>query len=163
MNTLLKAGLPVMMVLILIFAVSCEEEDTTNYEELIIEQFIQERGITVEPTESGLYYIELEQGFGITPRLGDTAIVNYKGMFLDGRFFDYALGDNTFEVVVGVSGVIAGWHEGLLYMKEGTKAWLLVPSKLAYGSSGRGSIPGNTPLLFEIDLRMVKPGTTLVK
>jgi FKBP-type peptidyl-prolyl cis-trans isomerase len=163
MRTLFKAGLPVMMVLILIFAVSCEEEDETNYEELMIEEFIQERGITAEPTESGLYYIELEPGIGIVPGLGDTAVVNYKGMFLNGRVFDYSLGEETYEVVVGVSGVIAGWHEGLSYMKEGAKAWLLIPSKLAYGPSGRGSIPGNTPLLFEIELKMVKPGATLIK
>jgi FKBP-type peptidyl-prolyl cis-trans isomerase FkpA len=163
MRTLFKAGLPVIMVLILIFAVSCEEEDDTNKEELMIEAFIQERGITAEPTESGLYYIELEPGIGIVPGLGDTAVVNYKGMFLNGRVFDYSLGEDTYEVVVGVSGVIAGWHEGLSYMKEGAKAWLLIPSNLAYGAAGRGSIPGYTPLLFEIELKRVKPGSAMIK
>jgi FKBP-type peptidyl-prolyl cis-trans isomerase len=37
-------------------------------------------------------------------------------------------------------------------MKEGGKAILLIPSNLAYGPNGSGSIPGYTPLLFEFDL-----------
>lgn len=158
MKSLLKVGLLVNMMILLLFAASCEEDDIIDYEQLIIDKFLQEREITAQPTESGLYYIELKPGSGLSPLAGDTAVVNYKGMFLDGRIFDYKLGDDTYEVVIGVSGVIAGWHEGLSYMQTGAKAWLLIPSYLAYGPTGRGSIPGNTPLLFEIDMVSVRPG-----
>lgn len=163
MKHLLKACSLIVAMIMLLLVISCDEKDDTNYEELKINKFLQERAITTEPTASGLYYIELEPGTGFAPRLGDTAVVNYKGMFLDGRVFDYQLGTDTYEVVIGVSGVIAGWHEGLSYMQPGAKAWLLIPSKLAYGPAGRGSIPGSTPLLFEINMINVKPGTPLEK
>ena len=158
MKRLLKVSSLLVVMIMLLFAVSCDEKDNTNYEQLKINKFLQEWEITTQPTASGLYYIELEPGSGLAPRLGDTAVVNYKGMFLDGRVFDYQLGNNTFEVVLGVTGVIEGWHEGLSYMQKGAKAWLLIPSKLGYGSYGSGSIPGNTPLLFEIKMVNIKPG-----
>jgi FKBP-type peptidyl-prolyl cis-trans isomerase len=37
-------------------------------------------------------------------------------------------------------------------MNEGGKAILLIPSDLAYGPYGSGSIPGYTPLVFEVEL-----------
>jgi FKBP-type peptidyl-prolyl cis-trans isomerase FkpA len=44
-------------------------------------------------------------------------------------------------------------------MKEGGVSRLLIPSSLAYGSLGYGSIPGYTPILFEIHLVKVIPGS----
>jgi FKBP-type peptidyl-prolyl cis-trans isomerase len=45
-------------------------------------------------------------------------------------------------------------------MKEGGKGRFLVPSSLAYGQAGIwGIVPGYTPLVFEVNLISVKPGT----
>jgi FKBP-type peptidyl-prolyl cis-trans isomerase len=41
-------------------------------------------------------------------------------------------------------------------MKEGGKAQLLIPSRLAYGSYGAGNIEGYTPLIFEVELVAVR-------
>jgi len=43
-------------------------------------------------------------------------------------------------------------------MDEGGKATLLIPSKLAYGTSGYYTIPGYTPLLYDVQLVKVIPG-----
>jgi FKBP-type peptidyl-prolyl cis-trans isomerase len=43
-------------------------------------------------------------------------------------------------------------------MQEGGKASFLIPSKLAYGSSGYYTIGGYTPLLYDVELLLVKPG-----
>jgi len=41
---------------------------------------------------------------------GDSVSVNYEGRLLDGTKFDSG---TDFPVVIGVSQVILGWHEGL--------------------------------------------------
>jgi FKBP-type peptidyl-prolyl cis-trans isomerase len=105
---------------------------------------------------SGLYYLDLIIGTGPVPVAHDTAYVQYTGKFLNGNVFDTNIGgaDLVFPVVEGW--LISGFDEGITYMREGGKALFLMPSKLAYGSAGYYSIPGYTPLLFEVDLVKVK-------
>jgi len=55
-----------------------------------------------------------------------------------------------------VNGVIAGWTEALQMMKEGDKWRLIVPPELGYGANGVGPIPGNTTLVFEVELLVVR-------
>ena len=52
--------------------------------------------------------------------------------------------------------MIAGWTEALQLMKEGDKWRLIVPPELGYGSNGVGPIPGNTTLVFEVELLVVR-------
>jgi FKBP-type peptidyl-prolyl cis-trans isomerase FkpA len=42
-------------------------------------------------------------------------------------------------------------------MREGGKANLVLPSEVAYGQNGKGSIPGFTTLLMEIEIHKVYP------
>src|ERR1700682_1116589 len=96
---------------------------------------------------------DLVMGTGATAVAGDTITVNYVGTFLDGRKFDASAdhgGPATFQV--GVGKLIKGWDPGIPGMKVGGKRRLTVPSDLAYGPSGSGPIPPNTPLRFEVDL-----------
>jgi FKBP-type peptidyl-prolyl cis-trans isomerase len=49
--------------------------------------------------------------------------------------------------------MVPGWNEALLLMNPGTKAQLLIPSRLAYGERGYpGLIPPNTPIIFDIEV-----------
>ena len=43
-------------------------------------------------------------------------------------------------------------------MKEGGKATILIPSSLAYGTQGYYTIPGYTPLLYDVELVKVVAG-----
>ena len=108
--------------------------------------------------KSGLYYRDVLVGTGRTPVLNDTVHVVYTGKFLNGNVFDTNAGGADLVIPVGGGTYIAGIEEGITYMKEGGKATLLIPSKLAYGSTGQYSIPGYTPLLFDIQLVKVIPG-----
>jgi FKBP-type peptidyl-prolyl cis-trans isomerase FkpA len=107
---------------------------------------------------SGLYYRDVLVGTGRTPVINDTAHIVYTGKFLNGNVFDSNAGGADLIMVVGAGTYIAGLEEGITYMKEGGKATLLIPSKLAYGTTGQYNIPGYTALLFDIQLVKVIPG-----
>jgi len=104
------------------------------------------------PTTQGPTTLQIEDlvvGTGATAVAGDTITVNYVGTFLDGRVFDQ---NNGIAFQVGVGRLIKGWDQGIPGMKVGGKRRLTVPSDLAYGPTGSGPIPPNTPLRFEVEL-----------
>ncbi|NPA68949.1 MAG: FKBP-type peptidyl-prolyl cis-trans isomerase [Chlorobi bacterium] len=142
-------------ILTLFFVLSCKSDYEKELDDL--KAYIEENNITVEPTASGLYYIETETGTGVQAQAGNTVVVDYRGTFLDGEQFDssYDRGE-PFEFVLGAGQVIKGWDEGIAYMKEGGKATLIMPSSLAYGAYGAGSIPPYTSLIFYVELLDVK-------
>lgn len=105
------------------------------------------------PIASGLIFIDTEEGKGNTPEKGQKVKVHYKGMFLDGTVFDNSFDrDAPIEFVLGENEVIKGWDEGIGMMRKGGKAVLIVPSNIAYGPRGRGSIPPYSTLVFEVEL-----------
>jgi FKBP-type peptidyl-prolyl cis-trans isomerase FklB len=102
----------------------------------------------VTTTASGLQYQIITPGTGKTPAVGDTVTVHYKGTLVDGTEFDssYKRGQ---PASFPVNGVIPGWTEALQLMKVGTKAQLVIPPELAYGSNGPLA---NQVLLFDVEL-----------
>lgn len=112
----------------------------------------------VVETESGLQYKIITEGDGISPEPTDTVEVHYKGTLLDGTQFDssYERGETT---KFPLNQVIKGWSEGLTYAKEGGKIEIYVPSNLGYGQRNSGPIPGNSALIFEVELIKVFKAT----
>src|SRR6266851_5118938 len=108
-------------------------------------------------TPSGPTSLQIEDltvGTGATAATGDTVSVLYTGTFLDGRVFDASSlhGNVPITFRLGAGQVIQGWDQGLVGMRVGGKRRLTIPSSLAYGPSGNGPIPPNTPLRFEVEL-----------
>jgi FKBP-type peptidyl-prolyl cis-trans isomerase len=103
-------------------------------------------------TESGMVYYEMTAGSGATPTPDSTVEVHYHGSLTDGSVFDSSV-DRGQTISFPLNGVIQGWQEGLLLMKEGGKATLIIPSDLAYGDGGSGEkIPPGATLKFEVEL-----------
>lgn len=119
-----------------------------------IAEYVADKGITVDPTESGLYVIVTEKGNGPKPQKGDKVKVHYTGRLLDGTKFDSSVDrGQPFEFVLGQGRVIKGWDEGIAMLNVGSKATLIVPSKLGYGERGAGrDIPPYAPLVFDVEL-----------
>ncbi|MEP1554179.1 MAG: FKBP-type peptidyl-prolyl cis-trans isomerase [Paraglaciecola sp.] len=107
-------------------------------------------------TESGLQYEILRQGEGRSPLVSDTVKVQYKGTLLNGTEFDSSYARNK-PASFPLNRVIKGWTEGLQLMKEGAKFKFYVPSELAYGARTTGKIPGNSTLIFEVELLDITP------
>jgi hypothetical protein len=110
-------------------------------------------------TESGLKYVDLVEGQGASPKPGQTVSVQYTGTLENGTKFDssYDHGGKPVPFVIGRGQVIPGWDEGLMTMKVGGKRRLTVPPKLGYGARGKPpDIPGNSTLLFDVELVDVK-------
>ena len=114
--------------------------------------------VGVVATESGLQYIILKEGEGKVAKDGDTITVHYTGSFMDGNKFDSSLDRNQpLSIVLGNGQLIPGWVEMLRLMKKGEKVKTWVPSNLGYGEVGNRAIPGNSMLIFEIELLDIKP------
>lgn len=128
-------------------------------------------------TNSGLYVVTLTAGQGTPITTGKSARIKYIGRFLSNGAhpassgypaslgnFNYPAGaifDNSADnrnacecaIFTGGSGAIAGFNEGLLLMRQGDRKLLLVPSRLAYGPTGKqGSIPPDAALVFDIEV-----------
>lgn len=106
-------------------------------------------------TDSGLIYFEEKSGTGASPKPGDSVKVNYRGTLMDGTEFDSSYKTNT-PLEFSLGQVIKCWTEGLQKMKVGGKSKFVCPASIAYGERGRGGIPGNAPLTFEVELLDVK-------
>jgi peptidylprolyl isomerase len=108
-------------------------------------------------TPSGLKYVDEVVGTGSSPKAGRSVTVSYVGTFTNGKKFDASADHGgTFSFIIGQGNVIKGWDEGVLTMKVGGKRMLYVPSALAYGTRGQGTIPPNTDLIFEVQLISVQ-------
>ena len=119
-----------------------------------------EKGVTT--TASGLQYKIIASGdkkaAAITPT--DEVTVQYRGKLLDGTEFDSSYTRGV-PASFKVNGVIKGWQEALVLMKPGAKWQLFVPPDLAYGASPKPGIPGNSLLIFDVELQSVKSSAAL--
>lgn len=108
----------------------------------------------MKATASGLKYEILKEGSGDSAKLGDRLELDYVGWTTDGAVFDssYLIGKPYVIARLSNRGLIKGWIEGLQLMKAGSKLRFVVPPDLGYGTQGYGKIPGNTTLVFEIEM-----------
>ena len=140
-------------VLLIVFSLSScakkKAEKQAIEDEEIIQQYISDNNLNATATGSGLYYIIDSQGTGDDCTSASTVTVAYTGSFTNGTEFEQSSAQG---VEFPLDGVIKGWTEGIPYFKEGGVGTLILPSALAYGRNGSGSIPPNTVLIFDVEL-----------
>lgn len=104
-------------------------------------------------TESGLQVLLIAEGAGKLPVAGDLVTVHYTGYLEDGSIFDSSVQrQEPFRFVIGRRQVIPGWEEGFAMLKKGSRARLVIPPELAYGRQGRGPVPPNATLVFDVEV-----------
>lgn len=104
-------------------------------------------------TDSGIYYIIVNEGSGAKPRQGDSVSVHYVGRLIDNQVFDnsYSRGE-PISFTLGSGMVIEGWDEMVADMKKGEERFVIIPPEMAYGAQARGPIPANSYLIFNMEL-----------
>ena len=109
-------------------------------------------------TESGLAYKVINKGNGnVNPSSNSTVTVHYTGKLTDGTIFDSSVQRGE-PATFPLNRVIPGWTEGVQLMVVGDKFTFIIPSNLAYGSSGipQAGIGPNATLIFEVELLEIK-------
>lgn len=143
-----------LLAIVIVALYACEKDpvELNNHspetDQKIIEEYLDNNNIVAQETGSGLHYQIIDEGYGVRPNVNSVVSVKYKGYFTSGQVFDEAKSAVTF----GLRNLILGWQEGIPLVQKGGKIKLFVPSHLAYGSTGSGSVPPNTVLIFEIEL-----------
>lgn len=135
-------------------------------EQTSIETYVNDNAIKETPRENGLYVIMQKKGNGPKVDVGKHIKVAYTGYLTNGKIFDTSNKElatqnglephDAIEFVVGQANLIKGWDEGLKGMPQGSKAKLIIPSKLAYGEKGAGdAIPPYSALVFDVEILSV--------
>jgi peptidylprolyl isomerase len=100
-----------------------------------------------------LQVIPLIKGDGAVVAKGQTTVMNYLGSVYGSKaVFDKSYGGTAFTTPIGESKVIKGWDQGLVGQTVGSRVLLVIPSDLAYGKAGQGSIKPNQTLVFVVDI-----------
>ena len=131
---------------------NCPEVSTTApaTEVLNLQSYLTANGITATQDPRGFFYTIADPGAGDKPSSCSGVTVDYTGKLINGSTFDS--GNN---VSFNLSQLIIGWQEGIPLIAPGGNITLYLPPSLAYGSSGSGSIPPNSNLIFIIDLKSI--------
>ncbi len=102
-------------------------------------------------------------GTGTTAAVGNTITVYYTGYLYNasasdfkGTKFDGTTAGSPATFALASGSLIEGWVQGVPGMKVGGKRTIIFPASLGYGAQGQGSIPGNSGLVFDIELVAVK-------
>lgn len=133
-------------------------KDPVEHEQNLLDAYIDDNEITVEPTTTGVYYIELVAGSGDLPSPDAEVTVHYKGSLLDGRVFDESSAASPLVFNMGSQNILPGFIEGVSKMRKGGKATVIVPWSEGYGAQGsaEGIIPPYSTLVFDLELADIR-------
>jgi peptidylprolyl isomerase len=106
-------------------------------------------------TVNGVYYRDVVVGDGPELQVAREVEVFYVAYLKDGTIVDQQL-SQPLQLNLQVNAA-PGVTEGMLGMQVGGRRFLVVPSALALGACGKGPIPPNSTLVYEIELVAITP------
>lgn len=106
---------------------------------------------TIDSIDNGLIYIEKEKGTGKSPADYSIVEMKYTARFLDGRIFSSS-GDSSAYQLKESYPLLTGLDQGLKLMSKGSRALLVIPYDLGFGSDGYVIVPPYQTLLYDIQV-----------
>lgn len=122
-------------------------------EEQNIRDYINRYGYKMKETGTGLFYEIYQTTNGTQAQKEMVAQLKFKVYLLDGSMIYSSEKEGDKEFLIGKGGVESGLEEGILLMKTGEKARLILPSHLAYGLLGDlEKIPEKSTIVYDVEL-----------
>lgn len=118
----------------------------------LAERFLRENKKNTDVVEvqaNKLQYRIIKEGVGKVLTGKPSALLHYKGSFIDGQVFSSS-DTNKEPILLPLGQTIPGFALGMQGMKEGETRILYIHPDLAYGTAGQ--LPPNSLLIFEIQL-----------
>lgn len=118
------------------------------------EAFLEElrKDENIQSLPCGILYRVVTKGNGDRSPLPNSIVtVHYQGRLINGRIFDDSHQRSCPEAF-RLTDVIEGWQIALQQMHIGDCWTVYIPAHLGYGSRASGPIPGNSTLIFDIEL-----------
>ena len=132
-----------------------EKDRQQKQEAQLLENYVKANGITVEPTETGIYIVPINVVEGNMAKWGDKVMVHYTLSNLKGDLVEssYDYGE-PMSFTIGQGEMISAIEEALMTMSPGTKVKLVTPSSQAFGEIeiDKDMLPAYSPLLIELEL-----------
>lgn len=156
----MKKTIVVALLSIILLFNSCSKEDSgcvqnpISAEKAEMIKFCTDNGIAYTEHSSGLLYQIITLGSTITPTQDSRVFMFYTGKLMNGTTFEYQ-SDPT-QTGWTLKQLIEGWRIGVPLIQKGGRIKLIIPSSLAYGCTGAGKIPSNSPLYFDLTLTEVQ-------
>lgn len=128
------------------------DKTQTARDERLIQEFIAKNGLSMTRDASGVYYSVSTVGTdpGKTTEFSSFT-TSYTGRLTDGTVFD-----SSTDASLSFSSVIRGWSRTIPgKLGVGGKMRMLIPSGLAYGTTGSGTISPNAILDFDVEILTV--------
>lgn len=142
----------------LVAAFGCTGSDSTGDVSATVEAttFAASLGVDIpnsRRTTNGAYIRDITVGTGAVVSAGQLLNVRYTGWLSTGTQVDSNVNSSsTFPFRLGTHEVISGWDEGIPGMRVGGKRQLVIPPSLGYGANTNGPIPGNSVLVFVVEI-----------
>lgn len=104
-------------------------------------------------TPNGAYYRDIVVGTGAVVASGQTISIRYTGWLSNGFQFETNVSSsNPLVFKLGAGEVIDGFDEALAGVRVGGRRQLIIPPSLGYGPYDYGPIPGNSILVFNVEV-----------
>jgi FKBP-type peptidyl-prolyl cis-trans isomerase FkpA len=129
------------------------------YDDLVIRNYLTAKNLTgYSKTADGVYYKVTTPGTGTNPITYNSTITGtYAGWLMNGTVFDdHSSTTTSFNIAdMNVAGLVEALEH---YAIVGTSISVIIPSGLAYGTTGSSSIiPANACLRFDYTIQTVTP------
>lgn len=141
---------------------ACLSGESTSITENTVEEasFASSLGVNLgasTKTQNGAYYRDIVAGTGAAIATGQTVSVRYTGWLANGTQFDSNLTKpDPLKFKLGAAEVILGFDEGLVGARAGGQRQLIIPPSLGYGPYDYGPIPGNSVIVFRVEVISVQ-------
>lgn len=136
---------------VLLLLNSCKKEYETiqSIDEAKIQAYIKQNNLTMTKDPSGFYYQVLTQGTGAPLAYKDSVFYNLEVKSLSGQSYISASAYNNDGTYLGYLNP-SSYRTALLGVKRGSKVRIILPSYLAYGKNGYGTVPSNEVIVSDI-------------